>query len=51
MAGKLPLKQENQIEESWIIKNFYEYHGFVHIGIEKYDHLPFTVGRMEWTVK
>lgn len=39
------------IEESWIIKNFYEYHGFVHTGTEKFDHLPFTVGRMEWTVK
>jgi len=38
------------IEDSWIIKNFYEWHGFVHIGTQKFDHLPFTVGYMEYVI-
>ena len=36
------------IEDSWIIKNYYQWNGFVHIGTQKYDHLPFTVGHLEW---
>lgn len=36
------------IEDSWIIKNYYQWNGFVHIGTQKYDHLPFTVGYLEW---
>lgn len=39
------------IEDSWIIKNFYEGLGFVHTGTQKFDHLPFTVGYMEWATE
>lgn len=39
------------IEDSWIIKNFYEGCGFVHTGIQKFEHLPFTVGYMEYEIK
>lgn len=36
------------IEESAILKNWYIQNGFVHIGIKKFDHLPFTSGYLEW---
>ena len=36
------------IEESTVLKNWYIQNGFVHTGIKKYDHLPFTSGYMEW---
>ena len=39
------------IEDSWIIKNFYEWHGFKHIGTQKFEHLPFTCGYMMWRAK
>ena len=39
------------IEDSWIIKNYYQWNGFVHIGTQKYDHLPFTVGYLEWNAE
>ena len=36
------------IEESTILKNWYISHGFVHTGIKKFDHLPFTSGYLEY---
>ena len=36
------------IEESTILKNWYIQNDFVHIGIKKFDHLPFTSGYLEW---
>lgn len=35
------------IEEDTQLKNWYLKYGFVHKGTEKYDHLPFTVGKAE----
>lgn len=35
------------IEESTILKNWYEANGFVHTGTKKFDHLPFTSGYLE----
>lgn len=35
------------IEENRILKNWYQSHGFRHMGIKKFAHLPFTVGFME----
>lgn len=39
------------IEDSQIIKNFYENLGFIHIGTQKFEHLPFTVGYMEYNLE
>ena len=36
------------IEESTILKNWYIANGFVHTGMKKFDHLPFTSGYLEW---
>ena len=36
------------IEEHTILREWYLVNGFVHTGTKKYDHLPFTVGFMEW---
>ena len=38
------------IEDSWVIKNYYQMHGFKHIGTQKFEHLPFTCGFMEFRV-
>lgn len=38
------------IEESTVLKNWYSSNGFVHKGTQKFDHLPFTAGFMEWNV-
>lgn len=38
------------IEENRILKNWYQSHGFVHIGVKTFVHLPFTVGFMEQSV-
>ena len=35
------------IEESMVLKNWYIKNGFIHIGIHKFEHLPFMVGFME----
>lgn len=35
------------VEENLILKEWYEKLGFVHIGTNKFKHLPFTVGFME----
>lgn len=37
------------IEENKVLKNWYLENGFVHIEAKKYEHLPFTVGLMEWS--
>ncbi len=36
------------IEENTKLKDWYTANGFVHTGTKKFDHLPFTVGFMEW---
>ena len=36
------------IEESTILKKWYEANGFVHMGTKKFDHLPFTSGYLEY---
>jgi len=36
------------IEENSILKDWYAANGFIHTGIKKFEHLPFTVGYMEW---
>ena len=35
------------VEENKVVKQWYEMMGFVHIGVEKFDFLPFTCGYME----
>lgn len=36
------------IEENTVLKKWYAANGFRHTGTKKFDHLPFTVGFMEW---
>ena len=36
------------IEESTVLKNWYIANGFIHTGAEKFNHLPFTSGYLEW---
>lgn len=36
------------IEESSVLKNWYNQNGFIHIGTKKFAHLPFTSGYLEW---
>lgn len=36
------------IEENAVLKEWYLKNGFIHTGTKKFDHLPFTVGFMEW---
>lgn len=38
------------IEESKILKKWYQANGFVHTGTRRFDHLPFTSGYLEWRV-
>ena len=38
------------IEENNVLKNWYTAFGFVHTGIKKFEHLPFTSGYMELEV-
>ena len=38
------------IEEHTRLKKWYAHNGFMHTGIRKFDHLPFTVGFMECTL-
>lgn len=38
------------IEESTILKDWYIKNGFVHVSTMRFQHLPFTVGYMEWVV-
>lgn len=36
------------VEENTVLKDWYAANGFVYMGTKKFDHLPFTVGFMEW---
>ncbi|MBR5312366.1 MAG: GNAT family N-acetyltransferase [Clostridia bacterium] len=36
------------IEESTVLREWYAANGFLHTGTEKFPHLPFTTGFMEW---
>ena len=38
------------IEESEILKTWYQENGFVSIETKKFDHLPFTSGYLEWRI-
>ena len=38
------------IEESSVLKNWYEANGFIHTGTKKFDHLPFTSGYLEFHI-
>jgi len=38
-------------EENTVLKNWYTANGFIHTGTKKFDHMPITVGFMEWEVK
>jgi len=38
------------IEEGAVLKNWYAANGFIHTGVKRYEHLPFTVGYMDWEV-
>lgn len=38
------------IEENIVLKNWYASNGFTHTGTKIFDHLPFTVGFMEWKI-
>lgn len=37
------------VEENAVLKDWYAANGFVHTGTKRFDHLPFTVGFMEWS--
>jgi len=39
------------IEENTVLKDWYAANGFIHMGTKTYDHLPFTVGYMEWVAE
>jgi len=39
------------VEENTVLKRWYTTNGFVHTGIKQFEHLPFTVGYMEWELK
>ena len=39
------------IEENAVLKDWYTANGFIHTGTKQFEHLPFTVGFMEWEVK
>lgn len=38
------------VDENTVLKNWYAANGFVHTGVKKFGHLPFTTGYMEWEV-
>ncbi len=38
------------VEENTVLKRWYAANGFIHTGTKKFEHLPFTVGFMEWSV-
>lgn len=38
------------VDENTVLKDWYAANGFVHTGIKRYEHLPFTTGYMEWEV-
>jgi GNAT superfamily N-acetyltransferase len=36
------------VEENHVLRKCYLSNGFIHTGTKKFEHLPFTVGFMEW---
>ena len=38
-------------EENTVLKKWYAANGFIHTGTKKFDHMPITVGFMEWEVE
>ena len=38
------------VEENTVLKDWYAANGFIHTGTKQFEHLPFTVGYMEWSV-
>lgn len=48
-AGKLGCRKVNIgiVEENQVLRDWYEKHGFVHMGTKKFDFFPFTCGYME----
>jgi ribosomal protein S18 acetylase RimI-like enzyme len=36
------------VEENTRLKDWYASNGFIHRGIKKFEHQPFTAGFMEW---
>ena len=38
-------------EENTVLKNWYTANGFIHTSTKKFDHIPITVGFMEWEAK
>ena len=36
------------IEENGVLRDWYAANGFAHTGTERFEHMPFTVGHMEW---
>ena len=39
------------VDENTVLKDWYGTNGFIHTGIKRYEHLPFTVGYMEWVLE
>ena len=37
------------VEENTVLKDWYIANGFVYTGTKKFDHLPLTVGFMDWS--
>jgi ribosomal protein S18 acetylase RimI-like enzyme len=38
------------VEENVVLKEWYTANGFIHTGTKQFEHLPFTLGFMEWSV-
>ena len=38
------------VEDNIVLKDWYTANGFIHTGTKQFEHLPFTVGYMEWIV-
>ena len=38
------------IEENAVLKKWYAANGFAHTGTKRFEHMPFTVGYMEWNL-
>lgn len=38
------------VEENKVLRNWYEDHGFVHVGTKKFDFFPFTCGYLERSI-
>ena len=38
------------VEENTVLKDWYAANEFIHTGTKQFEHLPFTVGYMEWNL-